>query len=425
MTEWCDVAIEDLAAQSKSALATGPFGYAVSKKHFVDEGIPMIRGSNLSTDVGTRLSDDSIVFLSPDVASKFERSMVRNGDLVFTCWGTIGQIGLIDETCRFDRYIVSNKQMKLTPNPELADSRFLYYSLSSPENLDQVQRQAIGSAVPGFNLGQLRQIRILLPDLEIQRSIASVLGAMDDLIENNRRRIEVLEEMAQAIYREWFVHFRYPGHEDAHFVDSSLGPIPDGLDVRPFSEIASFVNGFAFKPAHWSENGRPIIKIKELKNGVAPDTPRCPEAEIKAKYWIEPGDLLFSWSADLGVYRWSGEPGLLNQHLFVVEPLTDVSSLFIQHALSGAIPRFWDRAQGTTMRHIKRSALTEVTAAVPPPHTDRAFADRVAPIDDLAIRLTQASRELASIRNLLLPKLVTGAIDVSALDLNALVEAAS
>ena len=211
MSEWREVAIEDLAAKSKSALATGPFGSAVSSKHFVDDGVPMIRGSNLSTDVGTRLNDDKIVLLSREVAAKFERSTVRSGDLVFTCWGTIGQIGLIDETSEHERYIVSNKQMKLTPNPDLVDSRFLYYALSSSDNLSQVQGQAIGSAVPGFNLGQLRQIRVSIPSVEAQLSITSILKSFDDLIDSNRRRIEILEEMARLLYREWFVQYRFPG----------------------------------------------------------------------------------------------------------------------------------------------------------------------------------------------------------------------
>jgi type I restriction enzyme S subunit len=192
--------------------------------------------------------------------------------------------------------------------------------------------------------------------------------------------------------------------------------------VAPFSAIASFVNGFAFKPAHWGGTGRPIIKIKQLKQGISADTPRCDESEVEEKYWVEPGDLLFSWSADLGAYRWSEEPGLLNQHLFTVIPLGGLSLAFLFHALDGAMPHFWDRAQGTTMRHIKRSALSEVGTAVPPQNLVDIFTTAVEPADQHVISLRQTSYRLAAIRDLLLPKLVTGQIDVSGLDLDALVD---
>jgi len=263
-----------------------------------------------------------------------------------------------------------------------------------------------------------------MPDRCAQERIAEVLGALDDLIENNRRRVEVLEEMARAIYREWFVKFRYPGHEHVPLVDSPLGPIPDGWQSLPFSALANFVNGFAFKPAHWGTLGRPIIKIKELKNGVMSDTPRCVASEIDPKYWVEPGDLLFSWSADLGIYRWFGEPGLLNQHLFVVTAKGDLSAAFLQHALNEAMPQFWDRAQGTTMRHIKRSALTEVSTLVPSTTLVEAFTNVAEPLVQETLSLFRSTRTLVALRDLLLPKLVTGQIDVSHLDLDALTEAA-
>lgn len=330
-------------------------------------------------------------------------------------YGTLGEVFLVNEdfwplnTSLYVRDFKGN------------EPRFLAALLRS---MDLAQHDG-AAAVPGLNRNQLHQLPVLCPDRNTQLRISNILGAIDDLIENNRRRIELLEEMAQAIYREWFVHFRYPGHEDATFVDSPLGPIPEGWEVRPFSEVATFLNGFAFKPSHWSDTGRPIIKIKELKNGIGRETPRCDEREVHEKYWVEPGDLLFSWSADLGVYRWSGVPGLLNQHLFVVNPVGDLSVLFLQHSLDASMPQFWDRAQGTTMRHIKRAALAEVTAVVPTIGVVGAFTDRVEPIDEMALRLTQRTRELTSLRNLLLPKLVTGEIDVSELDFGVLVEAAS
>ena len=200
MTIWPRVRLSDLAADTPNSLATGPFGSAVSAKHFRDSGVPLIRGSNLSIDVGTRLVDADIIFLSQEKANQFRRSQAVRGDLVFTCWGTIGQIGLIDERARFDRYIVSNKQMKLTPNPSKVDSLYLYYALSSPGAVAAVQAIGIGSSVPGFNLGQLREIKVPLPPLAEQQAIADVLGALDDKIECNRRLALLLEDRLAALF---------------------------------------------------------------------------------------------------------------------------------------------------------------------------------------------------------------------------------
>jgi type I restriction enzyme S subunit len=352
---------------------------------------------------------------SSGISGSHAEAKVRGPGVVTGRCGTLGQVFYITgdywplNTSLYVRDFKSN-------NP-----RFVAVLL---ESMDLAQHEG-AAAVPGLNRNQLHTVPVRVPDRAAQDRIAAIIESIDDLIENNRRRVEVLEEMARAIYREWFVHFRYPGHENVPLVDSSFGQIPDGWRWAPFSELATFVNGFAFKPAHWGTVGRPIIKIKELKQGVTNDTPRCAEESVDQKYRIEPGDLLFSWSADLGVYRWFGEPGLLNQHLFAVTARGNLSTDFLQHALSGAMTQFWDRAQGTTMRHIKRSALTEVSAVVPPAWLVDRLTEAVAPLVRQTLIVQRLERNLVGLRDLLLPKLVTGQIDVSHLDLDGLAEAAT
>jgi type I restriction enzyme S subunit len=244
MSEWRRATIAEVASQEAHALATRPFGSAISAKNFVEKGVPVIRGSNLSLDVGVRLNGDGLAFLTEAKAAEFKRSLARRGDLVFTCWGTVGQIGLIDGRAKYDEYVVSNNKMKLTPDPAKADSTFLYYLLSSPDLVRSVTGQAIGAAVPGFNLGQLKDIVVSLPSLSVQMRIAHVLNAIDDLIANNRRRVEVLEELARAIYRDWYLRFRYPGHEAVPLVDSGIGPIPDGWEVRTLGDVSRNLDRF-------------------------------------------------------------------------------------------------------------------------------------------------------------------------------------
>ncbi len=218
------------------------------------------------------------------------------------------------------------------------------------------------------------------------------------------------------LYRDWFVHFRYPGHENAKLADSELGPIPQGWDVRSFAELADFVNGFAFKPEHWLDEGLPIVKIKELKNGVTHNTPRYHGSDISKKYFVDDGSVLFSWSADLKAYVWASGPALLNQHLFDVRPY-EVSPLFIFHSLNERMEEFRARAQGTTMKHIKRSALDEVKIALPKSNLRDQFEGISRPMLDLELNLSNQNRVLREARDMLLPRLVSGELDVSELDL--------
>jgi type I restriction enzyme S subunit len=393
-------------------------GYRAKNAEFAENGgLPFVRVGN----VGTRLQLDGLDELPLENKGRYGSKISRPFDSLITMKGTVGRVACVSENVRSFVYSPQISYWR-SHDPTEVHPRWLRYWLESPEFLGQASATKGATDMADYiNLRDQRRMHIALPPLQAQRQIADVLGALDDLIENNRRRIELLEEMAQAIYREWFVRFRYPGHEDAILVDSPFGPIPEGWEVKPFSMIASFVNGFAFKPTHWGNTGRPIIKIKELKQGVTADTPRCRKEEIERKYWVEPGDLLFSWSADLGAYRWSDEPGLLNQHLFTVMPSGKLSLAFLFRALDGAMPEFRERAQGTTMRHIRRSALSEVTVALPPQDLVDLFTAAVEPADREVISLRQSSHGLASMRDLLLPKLVTGQIDVSKLDFDVVV----
>src|SRR5206468_11469989 len=135
------------------------------------------------------------------------------GDIVFTAAGTIGQVGRIPERAAFPRYIISNKQLRLRPNPALADSRYLYYWFSSAWMQRHIQNHNTGASIPLITLATLRDLPVNLPPLALQCRIADILCAHDDLIENSQRRIQVLEELVRCIYREWFVRFRLPEPE--------------------------------------------------------------------------------------------------------------------------------------------------------------------------------------------------------------------
>lgn len=329
------------------------------------------------------------------------------------------RIGL-GRVARADIDVAINQDLKaLYPSDDL-DTQFLLWLLAYHAPL--LEHIGTGTTVKGIRLDALRSLQVRVPSLPTQRKIAAILGAFDDLIENNLRRIEILEEMARLIYEEWFVHYRFPGHEDVPMVDSALGEIPQGWEVASYADIARFVNGYAFGPAHWGEEGLPIIKIRELKEGITDDTPRYHGEDIAPKYFVDTGDILFSWSAHLDVYLWRNGRGLLNQHLFRVVPRKRISKDWLFHSLSQAMPRFRSLSMGTTMRHIKRSALDRVRSAKPPWVIQRAFAERVGPMHHLAANLQQQVDWLRQARDLLLAPLVSGEIDVSEMEMIMLEE---
>ncbi len=424
--KWTRVRVDEIAQRT----ATGPFGSAISSKHFCDSGVPVIRGSNLSQKTGIRLVDEGLTFVSEEKAREFARSEARPGDLVFTCWGTIDQVGLIDRRARHKRYIVSNKQMLFTPDASRADSLFLYYTFRSPENRSAILNQGIGSSVPGFNLGQLRSFEIDLPPLAVQKAIAAVLGALDDKIELNRRMNSTLDAMARALFQSWFVDFdpvrakldgRKPECLDkataalfpAAFEDSPLGLIPRGWETRSLDKTANYLNGLALQnyPAGDGDD-LPVIKIAQLRKGDTDGADRC-SADLSPEYIVQDGDVLFSWSGSLEVQLWCGGPGALNQHLFKVTSAEFPKwfcYLWTLHHLDEF--RLIAAGKATTMGHIQRGHLTAAKVIIPPQPLLKAMTRVLAPLVDQIISNRIQSRTLATLRDTLLPKLLSGELSV-------------
>ncbi|PZX10947.1 type I restriction enzyme S subunit [Palleronia aestuarii] len=282
--------------------------------------------------------------------------------------------------------------------------RFVYYALKCLG----LEKFNVGGANPTLNRNHIHGLPIFLPGRNVQDTIVSILSAYDDLIETNRRRIALLEEAARLLYREWFVHFRFPGHEHVPLTDG----LPEGWERFALSDLADFINGFAFKPAHLGDTGLPIVKIPELKQGVTEKTPRNDGEMVPEKYHLKDGDLLFSWSGTLAVNVWTSGPALLNQHLFHVVPRGRVSRGFLMCAIREALIAFENQTVGATMKHIRRSALDRVFVPLP----DRAFMspvkDTLTNTYDQLIVLHQQNQKLAQARDLLLPRLMNGEIAV-------------
>src|SRR2546421_10853720 len=161
------------------------------------------------------------------------------GDIVFTYEATLNRYAIIPQGFRG---CLGRRLALIRPNPEMVDARFLFYYFFSKDWRTTISRNMLsGSTVDRIPLTSFPTFKISLPPLPTQGKIAAILSAYDDLIENNTRRIAILEEMAQSLYREWFVHFRFPGHEKKNMVESVLGMIPEGWEVKKLGDVAQEV----------------------------------------------------------------------------------------------------------------------------------------------------------------------------------------
>ena len=290
------------------------------------------------------------------------------------------------------------------------DNEYLYYLLSSL-NLNY---HHIGGAQPLMTQDIIGRIEVIVPQTkDDQRRIASILSSLDRKIELNNKINADLEEMAQAIFKNWFVDFE--PFKDGKFVDSELGMIPEGWKVGRLTEIASYMNGLAMQkfPPENNEDSLPVLKIKELGQGFCgTDSDRC-SCNIKDECKIHNGDVIFSWSGTLLVDVWCGGDCGLNQHLFKVTS-KDYPKWFYyywtKHHLQEFIHIAKDKA--VTMGHIKRGHLEEAMVAIPDNDSMEKAHELFEPILSKMISLRLESSRLSLLRDTLLPRLMSGEIEV-------------
>ncbi len=306
-----------------------------------------------------------------------------------------------------------------------ADTRFLYYATSDP-----AQWPKRGAAQPFIGLGDARLLPLWLPPVELQRQIASVLGALDDRIENNGRRVEVLEEMARTIYKEWFVYFRYPGHGGIPLVESPVGWIPDGWLAGTLGDLASLERP-NIQPARTPAELFDHYSIPAFDDGQRPASDSG--ASIKSGKYLLPGPAVLVSKLNPRINRvWLVEPAAGRRSVTSTEFLLlrprEVSSLEYLYLLTGNAS-FRDKlvalSRGTTGSHqrAKPNEFLSLPAVVPHTHLIDEFGVCVGDHLRLARRLRRESDQLSALRDLLLPRLLSGKIDVSRLGLDALTQA--
>jgi type I restriction enzyme S subunit len=306
------------------------------------------------------------------------------------------------------------------------DTAFLRYVIGSPEFTNYIAPIVTGVNVPHISPRQICSFHFHLPPLPIQRKIAAVLSTYDDLIENNNRRIELLEEMAQRIYREWFVEFRHPGHENVQLVDSELGPIPEGWNVVPVGEITPILGGGTPSKtvAKYWEGGTvnwftPTDLTAADAMFVSTSRRKITEqglAQSSAKIFPA-GSVMMTSRATIGVVAITTVPAATNQGFITCPSTPQVGTFHLYFWLLQQREVIISLASGATFKEINKATFRQIPFLRADARVEREFEGLVEPIGHEIENLLQAQRNLRATRDLLLPRLISGEIDVTDLDI--------
>ena len=425
--KWVEIEIGSVVDEGSAEIRTGPFGTQLRASDYTPDGVPVINVRNLGYG---RIRPAELERVDRDVQERLSGHLLRHGDVVLGRKGAVDRHVLISPA--EDGWMQGSDciRIRLTDDAPVSPA-FLSKALLTPNHKNWMEAQCShGATMASLNQDIIRRITIDAPPRQLQNCITSTLAAFDELVEINERRIEVLEDLARSLYREWFVRFRFPGFEKVGLVDSELGPIPEGWDVGTLGGVA-----------RWYSGGTPSTKNPDYWNGSIP--------------WITSGSLtsmLLDSSerrlTDGGVRAGSR---LVDRDtvLFVVRGmslvrefrvgLADCSLAFGQDckalvANAGTDPLFlaftiFDKQSdiqamvelaGHGTGKLSTDRVKAVAFPLPPEQLQREFAAAIRPMRELMSTLVAQTRRHRGVRDLLLPRLVTGQLDISEIDLGVL-----
>lgn len=380
-------------------IQTGPFGSQLHKEDYVADGTPIVTVEHLGNKM---FSEQNLPRVSNTDKNRLKKYVLKQGDIVFSRVGSVDRCSYVDQ--KHDGWMFSGRCLRVRPTSEI-DSEYLYYYFCLEETKQFVRNIAVGATMPSINTKLLGEVVVTFPELEQQKRISGILSAIDSEIEVNQKINDNLYAQVKAIFSKNFLDLDF---------------LPDGWKTGNLLDIADYLNGLAmqkYRPKD-GETGLPVLKIKELRQGICDASSELCSPSIKSEYIIHDGDIIFSWSGSLLVDIWCGGNCGLNQHLFKVTSNNYDKwfyYLWTAHHLDRFIAVAADKA--TTMGHIKREELEKVEVIIPSKCDYKRIGALIKPLFDLIISNRIENRKLTALRNTLLPKIMAGEIDVSDIQL--------
>jgi len=438
--DWPVKTVAECASSEPYSTQIGPFGKALMADEYKESGVPVLRGVNVNRG---RFHDDDFVFIDDETADRLSKFESYRGDVLLVHKGTLGQIGLMPSKRKYHRYIMGNSMMRVRCDPAKLLPEYLYYWLSSAEGQHYLFSRVSQVGVPQLQtpLTTLRQAALPVPSLPEQRAIAHILGTLDDKIELNRRMNDTLEAIARTLFKSWFVDFdpvrtkvegRDPGLPKPladlfpdSFEDSELGEIPQGWRVANLGDLCRRVAmgpfGSDIKTDNFVESGVPVVRGGNLTRGFV-DEGFVFVSEAKADELRNanafPGDIVVTHRGTLG------QVGLVPVPSRFPRYVVSQSQMLLSMNPDLATPRYvceFLRSPAGQYALLANTSQTGVPAIARPTSSLRAIRILQPPIPTLANferilgsliergnRSAEETRALASLRDTLLPKLISG-----------------
>ena len=381
---------------------------------FVDSGVNFIKAEALNGD--SALDGVSFAFVSESTHERLKRSILAEGDVLVTIAGAqVGRCGIV----RTEHLPANTNQAVgiIRVHRKSANPWFVYYFFKNPQTFRMCQGIGGQAAQPNINLTVLKGFDLPLPDLRTQHAIVEVLSAYDDLIENNRRRIALLEEEARLLYREWFVYFRFPGHEHVEITDG----LPEGWDRRYLGDVVTTQYGHTASASEEQE-GPKFVRGTDINKRSFIDwssVPYCPEQGLNFdKYALFPGDILVIRMADPGKVALVEE---LIRAVFAsylvrlkVKNPREVPPTFLFMTLMDERYQGFVGASsgGATRKSASAKLLTDFDFVLPPKNLLQLFVEQMIPLRGMIKNLVTQAASSAQARDLLLPRLMNGEITI-------------
>jgi type I restriction enzyme S subunit len=336
--------------------------------------------------------------------------------MLLTSVGTLGSTYIVRST---DKFYFKDGNLTWFRRFNGLNSLYLKYWLDSPDGKAEIKKSTIGSSQSALTIANLKSMQIALPSIENQEKIAQTLFNYDSLIENNNRRIAILEEMAQSLYREWFVNFRFPGHENAKFIDSPLGNIPKGWGVATVGELYKTSSGGTpsrKKPEYYGEDHW-WVKTRELKDGfVIGVEERISELGLKkssAKLFPKDTVLIAMYGATIGKLGILSNKAASNQACCaLLHEKDEYSPWFIYLTLFENREKLVGLRQGAAQQNISQQVIKAFALLKPGYETLTMLNEIVEPVFRSIEKLLRKNMNLKNQRNMLLPKLISGSISL-------------
>ncbi len=418
MASWRETTLGEVCDEVNGVIQTGPFGSQLHQSDYSEVGIPIVMPKDI---VEGRIAADTVARVSAEHVERLSRHKLSAGDIVYGRRGDIGRQALIRPEQA--GWMCGTGCLRLSLGKAVLDPLFLHYYLKQDDVVSWITNQAVGATMPNLNTGILRSVPVRLPPLPIPRRIAGILAAYDELIENSQRRIKILETIARALYREWFVYFRFPGHESVPRVPSSLGEIPQGWEVRRVPDCVH-INPRVAVPR---DGEKPFVPMGCLSN----DSMLITDIESRignsgAKF--QNGDTLF---ARITPCLENGKTGFV-QFLPDADAVACGSTEFIVFRSRSFTPEFVyclarsDEFRGVAIKsmsgatgrqRVQEQCFDDFQITQPPRALLDQFSSIVAPSFRIIYKLHLQITNLRRTRDLLLPRLLSGQIDMEAMPL--------